>query len=85
VQLGKLRENEMTTPKTLADLQSQDWVIDLKPTDKPQSAAEEVLNQLIPDDRPVKVNHIFTEGDVKVYEAYKDSGSDDYIYIKEQL
>lgn len=70
-----------TTPKTLADLKSQDWVINVKPTDTPQAAAEEVLNQLIPDDRPVKVNFLFEEDDAKVYEAYKDSGSNDYLYM----
>lgn len=74
-----------TTPKTLADLQYQDWVIDLKPTDTPQAAAEEVLNQLFPDDRSITVRCLFTEDGIRVHEAYKDSGSVDYIYIKETL
>lgn len=74
-----------TTPKTLADLKHQDWVIDLKKTDTPQQAAEEVLNQLFPDERPVAVRQLFTEDGVRVYEAYKDSGSVDYLYIKETL
>jgi len=74
-----------TTPRTLADLKFQDWVIDLKQFDTPRKAGEEVLNQLFPDDRPVYVRHLFTENDIKVYEAYKDSGSDDYIYIKETI
>lgn len=74
-----------TTPRNLADLKHQDWVIDLKPTDTPQAAAEEVLNQLFPDDRPVLVRQLFTEENVRVYEAYKDSGSVDYLYIKENL
>jgi hypothetical protein len=73
-------------PKTLTDLALQDWVINLKKTDTPQLAAEEVLNQLFPDDnRPVIVRQLFTENDIRVYEAYKDSGSVDYLYIKEQL
>lgn len=74
-----------TTPKTLADLKYQDWVIDLKPTDTPQAAAEEVLNQLFPDERPVTVRELFTEGEIRVYEAYKDSGSVDYLYIKQTI
>jgi hypothetical protein len=74
-----------STPTTLESLKYQDWVIDLKQFDTPQKAANEVLNQLFPDDRPAYVRHLFTEGDVKVYEAYKDSGSDDYIYIKETI
>lgn len=81
----------MSTPHTLADLQFHPWVIDVKPTDTVQKAAEAVLDGLFPDmspeDWPVKVNHLFTEQDtagneVMVYEAYKDSGSDDYVYLK---
>lgn len=88
-QLDKLREmvmNTTSTPKTLADLKSLDWVIDLKKTDTPKKAAEEIFEQLHPtDERPIFVRHLFTEGEIKVYEAYKDSGSDDYIYIKETI
>lgn len=74
-----------STPKTIADLKYQDWVIDLKPTDTPQAAADEVLNQLFPDDRPVTVRKLFTEDGIIVHEAYKDSGSNDYVYIKQTI
>jgi hypothetical protein len=72
-------------PTTLASLKFQDWVIDLKPTDTPQSAAEYILNELFPDDRPVYVRELFVEGGTRVWESYKDSGSDDYVYIKQAL
>lgn len=81
----------MSTPQTLSDLKFHDWVIDVPPFDTVQKAAETVLDNLFPDmrteDYPVKVNYLFTEQDengdeVKVYEAYKDSGSADYIYLK---
>lgn len=77
-----------TAPKTLLDLQYQDWVINVESKHTVQTAAEHVLSELFPDDdRTVKVNYLFTELDkhlgeeVKVYEAYKDSGSVDYIYL----
>lgn len=89
MQLGKLREKIMattSTPKTISELKSQDWVIDLKPTDTPQAAAEEVFNGLFPDDdRHVYVRLLFTENGIRVHEAFKDSGSDDYLYIKETI
>lgn len=79
-----------TTPKTLADLKHQDWVIDLElvqgPRDTPQQAADFIFESLMPgDERPVTLRQLFTEGDVRVYEAYKDSGSVDYLYIKETI
>lgn len=79
-----------TTPKSLNDLKFQDWVIDVLPQHSPQDAAERVLNELFPEDeRPVQVNFLFSEMDgddeVKVYEAYKDSGSVDYIYLKKHF
>ncbi len=73
------------TPKTLSDLKYQDWVIDLNPTDSAQIAAENILNQLLPDERPVYCRQLFVESDIRVYEAYKDSGSTDYLYIKEPI
>lgn len=80
-----------STPRTLADLQYQDWVIDVKPQHSVQVAAESIFEQLFPaDDRDVKVNLLFTEeetnGDkIQVFEAYKDSGSDDYVYLKKRI
>lgn len=80
-----------STPKKLTDLKQQDWVIDVKPQHSAQVAAETIFEQLFPeDDRAVKVNLLFTEeetnGDtIQVFEAYKDSGSDDYIYLKKRV
>lgn len=80
-----------STPKTLTDLRHQDWVIDVKPTHSAQVAAETIFEQLFPgDDREVKVNFLFkeeeTNGDtIHVFEAYKDSGSTDYVYLKKRI
>jgi len=86
VQLGKLRKKDMTTstPRTVADLKHQDWVIEKKFGKTIQESAEQEFNHVFPgDDRPVTVRTLFTEDNVRVYEADKDSGSVDYLYIKE--
>jgi hypothetical protein len=78
----------MNTPKKLTDLKVQDWVIDVKGSISVEVEADRVFSELWPDDtRDTKVNFLFQEDDTdgntyKVYEAYKDSGSDDYIYLK---
>lgn len=80
-----------TTPKQLSDLRHQDWVIDVKPQHSAQVAAETIFAELFPEDnREVKVNFLFkeeeTNGDeIMVFEAYKDSGSDDYVYLKKRI
>lgn len=78
----------MNTPKQLSDLKHQDFVINVKPSISVHVEAERSFNELFGTDYKgdLKVNHLFTEeenGDyVKVYEAYKDSGSTDYVYLK---
>lgn len=93
-QLDKLCKSIMatnSTPRTLADLKHQDWVIDVKPQHSVEVAADHIFSELFTnDDRPVTVNFLFQEdeanGDIiKVYEAYKDSGSVDYLYLKKRV
>lgn len=70
------------TPKTLASLKYQDNVIEVTPQETVDQAAEYFFRNLFSDDiRPVKVNLLFEEEGAKVYEAYKDSGSVDYLYL----
>lgn len=71
-----------TTPKNLAALKYQENVIEIKPQETVDQAAEYFFRDLFSDDiRPVKVNFLFEEDGAKVYEAYKDSGSVDYLYL----
>ena len=78
----------MNTPQKLSDLKYQDFVINVKPSISVRVEAERSFNELFGTDYQgdLKVNLLFTEeenGDsIKVYEAYKDSGSADYIYLK---
>lgn len=71
-----------TTPKTLADLKHQEHVKEVTPQETVEQVAEYFFRDLFSDDiRPVKVTFLFEEEGAKVYEAYKDSGSIDYLYI----
>lgn len=72
----------MHTPKTLTDLAFRDNVIRTKPT-LVDSTANRFFHELFNAAEPVYVRHIFTEDGQKVYEAFQDSGSDDYLYIIE--
>lgn len=86
--------NTNTTPKNLADLNNFKNVF---PVDTAsvgiQFEAERVFNEQFGEDTlPGKVTarFLFSENDsegnqVKVYEAYKDSGSEDYIYLTATL
>lgn len=74
--------NTTSTPKSLADLKHQEHVKEVTPQQTVDEVAEYFFRNLFSDDiRPVKVNFLFEEDETKVYEAYKDSGSDDYLYI----
>jgi hypothetical protein len=67
-------------PKMLADLKSQPNVIHLRPGVDMRLT----VNSWFKDagfDGAAKINHLFDEGGVKVYESYVDSGSVDYLYI----
>lgn len=84
----------MNTPKSLTDLKHFQNVF---PVDTAsvgiQSEAERVFNENFGEDTlPGKVTarYLFAENDsegnqVKVYEAYKDSASEDYIYLTATL
>lgn len=68
------------TPKTLSDLQYQDHV--LRTTRFAiEAVASEYFKKIMDDERDVTVRLLFTEDGHKVYEAYTDSGSIDYLYI----
>lgn len=84
----------MNTPQTLADLKHFSNVF---PVDTAsvgiQSEASRVFNEKMGEDTlpgDVKTRFLFAENDsegnqVKVYEAYKDSASEDYIYLTATL
>lgn len=85
----------MNTPKSLADLKHFENVF---PVDTAsvgiQSEAARVFNENFGEDflpeNKVSTRFLFTENDsdgnqVKVYEAYKDSGSGDYVYLTAKL
>lgn len=85
----------MNTPKTIADLKDLKNVF---PVDTAsvgiQHEAERVFNENFGEDflpeKKVSVRYLFAENDsddnqVKVYEAYKDSGSNDYVYLTATL
>lgn len=84
----------MNTPKTLADLKhfTNVFAVDTASVGI-HSEAERVFNENLGEDTlPGKVTtrFLFSENDsegnqVKVYEAYKDSGSEDYIYLTATL
>lgn len=84
----------MNAPKTLADLKNISNVFSVDTASVSiQSEAERVFNENFGEDTlPGKVTarFLFAENDsegnqVKVYEAYKDSASDDYIYLTATL
>jgi hypothetical protein len=84
VQLAKLREKIMTTnstPRQLTDLRSQDNVIHLKQGQMLDAEARRFFKEVFSDERPVSTKLLFEEDGKKVYEAYTDSGSVDYLYI----
>lgn len=84
----------MNTPTSLADLQHFQNVFAVDTASVGiQSEAERVFNENFGEDTlPGKVTarFLFAENDsegnqVKVYEAYKDSASEDYIYLTAKL
>lgn len=68
------------TPKTLSDLQYQDHVLRTN-LFAIEAVASEYFKKIMDDERDVTVRLLFTEDGHKVYEAYTDSGSIDYLYI----
>ena len=84
----------MNTPKSLADLKHFENVFAVDTASVGiQFEAERVFNEQMGENSlpgKVAVRYLFTENDsdgnqVKVYEAYKDSASDDYIYLTAAL
>jgi hypothetical protein len=70
-----------STPKNLASLKYQENVLEVKADETVEQAAEYFFRNLFSDTQAVKVNFLFEEDGAKVYEAYKDSGSVDYLYL----
>lgn len=73
--------NTTSTPKCLSDLRYQDNVLTLKTGKMVDAEANRWFHELFDNQDHVTVRHLFTEDDQKVYEAYQDSGSVDYLYI----
>lgn len=71
----------MPTPKKLTDLKFQNHVLFLTKSQVVETEARRVFKELFNSDDPVKTNKLFTEDGEIVYEAYQDSGSDDYLYL----
>lgn len=70
-----------STPKTLADLRYQDNVIRIHTAKDPKDAAEDFFYSNFGTKEDIKVRNLFSEDGKKVYEAYVDAGSVDYLYI----
>ena len=70
-----------SNPKSLTDLCSQDNVIIAKQGEAPETIANRFFNELFHPTSPVSINFLFEEDNKRVYEAYQDSGSIDYLYI----
>lgn len=70
-----------STPANLIDLKSQDNVLHLKDSQEPITEARRFFKEVFEDERNVTTRLIFEEDGKKVYEAYTDSGSVDYLYI----
>lgn len=84
----------MNTPTSLADLKHFDNVFAVDTASVGiQSEATRVFNEQMGEDTlpgQVTTRFLFAEDDsegnqVKVYEAYKDSGSEDYIYLTAKI
>lgn len=70
-----------TTPTQLTDLRSQNNVIHLGNSQTVETESRRYFKEVFSDDRHVYTRLLFEEDVKKVYEAYTDSGSDDYLYI----
>ena len=70
----------MTTPKNLTDLRYEENVIHLRQGDIVEAKANSFFHELFAK-KEVTVRFLFAEDDKKVFEAYQDSGSVDYLYI----
>lgn len=71
----------MPTPKTLSDLKFQDFVFETKQGEAPKTIARKAFRDLYDSHKEPTLRLIFKEDDKRVYEAYTDSGSVDYVYI----
>jgi hypothetical protein len=69
------------TPKNLTDLRYQDNVLHLKVGQYLNTEARRFFKEVMEDERPVSTRFLFSEAGKKVYEAYTDGGSVDYLYI----
>lgn len=70
-----------TSPKNLTDLRHQDNVITLKAGQMLESEANRFFHELFDPAAHVFTNFLFEEDGKRVYEAYQDSGSVDYLYL----
>lgn len=70
-----------STPRHLTDLRSQDNVLHLKDGQETITEARRFFKEVFNDEGRVSTHLIFEEDGKKVYEAYTDSGSEDYLYL----
>lgn len=70
-----------STPKTIADLQFQENVLELKSGQTPEIEAEKWFTDIYGQDMKPSVKRLFMEDGKIVYESYMDSGSVDYLYL----
>lgn len=70
-----------STPRQLTDLRSQDNVLHLKDNQETITEARRFFKEVFSDERQVTTRFLFEEDGKKVYEAYTDSGSVDYLYL----
>lgn len=71
----------MPTPKNILDIRFQNNVIHVSPSQNVDTEANRFFHEIFGNKLPVSVNFLFEEDAKRVYEAYQDSGSDDYLYL----
>lgn len=80
----KLREKDMSTkshPRTLEDIRYQDNVLYLSSDQTVSTEAHKWFKETFDTEDEPTVNFLFMEDGKRVWEAYTDSGSVDYLYI----
>lgn len=71
----------MSNPRTISDLRYQDNVERINKGTSPEAVAEQWFKSVFDSNDPVYVRFLFEEDGEKVFEAYTDPGSVDYLYI----
>jgi hypothetical protein len=71
----------MSNPRSISDLRYQDNVERINKGTSPEAVAEQWFREVFDSNDTVYVRFLFEEGGAKVFEAYTDPGSVDYLYI----